>query len=153
MQLKNSKTGKIVKLVDIITKDNRVFFRFEDEFGVFKKEYNSLEDFNEEWEDYEKPKEAWFIYGINPWKVTEDCWNDNFIDEIKTIDNYFESQKEAEKAVEKLKAWKRLKDKGFRFTGYYIPRSTQDIEISASWSNDFCNIMDDLDLLFGGDNI
>lgn len=35
----------------------------------------------------------------------------------KEIGNYFETKEEAEKAVEKLKAWKRLKDKGFKFCG------------------------------------
>lgn len=34
---------------------------------------------------------------------------------MKEIGNYFETKEEAEKAVEKLKAWKRLKDAGFYF--------------------------------------
>jgi leucyl-tRNA synthetase len=41
-------------------------------------------------------------------------------DWIKTDEEYgikFATEGQAEKAVEKLKAWKRLKDNGFKFTG------------------------------------
>lgn len=37
------------------------------------------------------------------------------VEQNKAIGNYFETREEAEKAVEKLKAWKRLKDSGLKF--------------------------------------
>lgn len=57
----------------------------------------------------------------------------------------------AEKAVKKLKAWKRLKDEGFRFTGYKDNTNPKDnsyrINIEAIFDG---ATLDDLDLLFGG---
>ena len=62
----------------------------------------------------------------------------------KEIGNCFDTIEEAEKAVEKLKAWKRLKDKGFRFTG--LSNESIGYEIKEL-SGDFAL---DLDLLFNG---
>lgn len=61
--------------------------------------YNSLAELNAEWEDVpEEPK------GIK------------------------EIQEEAEQAIEKIKAWKRLEEKGFRFTGYNACSVDYDID-------------------------
>ena len=68
----------------------------------------------------------------------------------KAIGNYFETKEEAEKAVEKLKAWKRLKDKGFRFDGWDENHHNLGI-IEFSFSNVADSVYDfeqDLDLLF-----
>ena len=67
---------------------------------------------------------------------------------LKSIGNYFETKEEAEKAVEKLKAWKRLKDKGFRFVEY----DTEHCGLSTIYFV-YDNEIDkkDLDLLFGGE--
>ena len=62
--------------------------------------------------------------------------------------NYFETQEEAEKAVEKLKAWKRLKDKGFRFNGWNGTRIGSNISYISEFYYEGCT--DDMDLLFGG---
>ena len=64
----------------------------------------------------------------------------------------FGSKEEAELAVRKLKAWKRLKDKGFRFYSYYD--SAVDVgQIYANFPEEKPNgeIHKDLDLLFGGE--
>lgn len=43
-------------------------------------------------------------------------WADDSVDRIRfEIGNCFQTKEEAEKAVEKLKAWKRLKDSGLKF--------------------------------------
>lgn len=101
-------------------------------------------DFNpEEWEDYEEPKEYWYIdcYG----EVLRVLYNGNEWDERrKLIGNYFKIKEEAEQAVEKLKTWKRLKDKGFRFAG--LSNESIGYEIKEL-SGDFAL---DLDLLFNG---
>lgn len=121
--------------------------------------YNSLAELNEEWCDYEEQKGNWTI----------DPMNENYIDDGRytapdELERYeelglkFNTEEEAEKAVEKLKAFKRLKDKGFSFdpvdryealcgNGFNIPitatmppEAYTDTEVSK-----------DLDICFGGE--
>lgn len=68
---------------------------------------------------------------------------------FEELGNHFETKKEAELAVEKLKALKRLKDKGFRFMKY----DTEHCGISTIYFI-YDNEIDkkDLDLLFGDEN-
>lgn len=48
--------------------------------------------------------------------VYESVWSNDYIDRSRLeIGNCFQTKEEAEKAVEKLKAWKRLKDSGLKF--------------------------------------
>ena len=68
----------------------------------------------------------------------------------KEIGNCFESLEEAEKALEKLKAWKRLRDKGFRFDGVngcWIEFTLK----SANSDKEYEQGQKDLLLLFGGE--
>lgn len=100
-------------------------------------------------EDYEEPKEYWYIYADKPQRA--DC-GDILEEDFKAIGNYFETKEEAEKAVEKLKAWKRLKDKGFRFEGWdNTDRSTIHHFSLFVAIEDLESINKDLDLLFGGE--
>jgi hypothetical protein len=75
---------------------------------------------------------------------------------MQSLGNYFETKEEAEKAVEKLKAWKRLKDKGFRFTFWDMRSgSGKDGHCEGEFVM-FSECPDDietadLDLLFGGE--
>lgn len=138
MKLRNKKTGEI-NLGDLHLDD-----------------FNSLAELNEEWEDYDENK---YYYAITSIKADagitkmKNIHNDMTAFD-KSIGNYFENREEAERAVEKLKAWKRLKDKGFKFDGY-----TPDFEgFWAIYPNDtegtWCLAEDkaDLDLLFGGED-
>lgn len=109
---------------------------------------NSLKDL-EEWEDYEEPKEHWYINFIGGIEKTDRDENDEPGRAMTEIGNYFETKEEAEKAVEKLKAWKRLKDKGFRFIDH-IDRDTGQGMTRYEWDG-YIN-GEDLDLLFGGDD-
>lgn len=147
MLLKNKKTGEIIE-VESLDVDSPT----EGIVGIpsfdRKGSYNSLAELNAEWEDYEEPKEYWYIdpmvCGVYCTKIKKD---EDLYDFNKQIGNYFLSREEAEKAVEKLKAWKRLKDKGFRFTG--LNNESIGYEIKEL-SGDFAL---DLDLLFnGGEN-
>lgn len=117
----------------------------------------TLESLTKEWEDApEEPKKYWFIdaYGNIVQNEITKHYGDEYTDMTdayenqKQIGNYFDTPEEAEKAVEKLRAYKRLKDKGFRFNGWV--RVSKDLkatlEITAK-VNDF-EIYDDLDLLF-----
>ena len=116
--------------------------------------YRSLAELNAEWEDYEEPKEWWYIDIHGPHEVTN---NDEYYQQVKAASkefgNYFETRTEAEQAVEKLKAWKRLKDKGFRFDGKTLDTAKRFGSIfywldENAYSEDYIH---DLDLLFGGE--
>ena len=118
--------------------------------------YISLAELNAEWEDApEEPKEYWAIDCFSP-----DCelvsqfgkCSKRIIENRKQIGNYFETEEEAKKAVESLCAWKRLKDKGFKFTEFNFPKLDHDqatLNIYAEVKNE-C-IYEDLVTLFGGE--
>ena len=138
MKLKNKKTGEIEEFEDI----TRVF-----KFIGNQNTYSSLAEFIEEWEDYKEPKQHWHIYGAEPLEIDEHNWDEDFIMELRSIGNYFNTKEEAEKAVEKLKAWKRLKDKGFRIALHGCKGNAW---LEANWGNlqgDFSDVL----LLFGGE--
>lgn len=143
MKLKNRKTGVIGDLV-----------AYDAEKGIFAVKaqggdrcyYYSLAALHEVWEDYEEPKEYWAIDIYS--KGAEDFKNSNDdVDKFnKEIGNYFSSREEAEKALEKLKAWKRLKDKGFRVVDY----GDENIRYEIKDRYDGC--LSDLEtVLFGGE--
>lgn len=131
MRLRNKKTGVIVFIED-----------------TSSLEYHSIAELNEEWEDYEEPKKYWMIDGYG--EVHEIFVDSSYISDEKEIGNYFETKEEAERAVEKLKAWKRLKDKGFRFGGYELIEGNIHfiIDLRKLTPDD---LYPDLDLLFGGE--
>lgn len=145
MKLRNKKTGKIKECVVIPVDSNG----YPNEYQVFEKG-ESLAELNEEWEDYEEPKEYWCITGRGNLHYLQDMTDENDKDH-REIGNYFKTKEEAEKAVEKLKAWKRLKDKGFRFNGlcesvHELPAIEYDIEVDVSRDSQEDK---DLALLFG----
>ena len=109
--------------------------------------YTSLTELNEEWEDVsDEPKEYYYIYANQVLKGECDGIIDN---RFKEIGNYFETKEEAEKAVEKLKAWKRLKDKGFRLDAVVDKFFCLDIFIK---DKQYEEIKDDLKIVFGGND-
>ena len=136
MKLKNKRSGEIKEFVLFDGKN-------ELQGGA------TLKDLVKEWEDYEELKEHWYI----DWdgEVRHDEYAS--ADQIE-IGNYFETKEEAEKAVEKLKAWKRLKDKGFSFIGktYETDKRFGSIFYKVDEDTYSEDIIDDLDLLFGGED-
>ena len=69
-----------------------------------------------------------------------------------SIGNSFPTSEEAEKVVEKLRAWKRLRDKGFKFVGWEDTNNyLNDILFELPYMEWDKNVCDDLDLLFGGE--
>lgn len=116
MLLKNKKTGEIGNLVLNINPNRESYSVLSTENGdtvcgnLVLADYDSLSDLNEEWTDYEEQKGNWTI----------DHMNENYIDDGRytapdELERYeelglkFNTEEEAEKAVEKLKAWKRVK--------------------------------------------
>lgn len=80
--------------------------------GVHTFFYDDLKTFTNDWEDApEEPKEYWYISDFG-YVFNHEINNKSVkstIEEMKSIGNYFLSKEEAEKAVEKLRAWKRVK--------------------------------------------
>ena len=111
-----------------------------------------ISDMNYRPEQEEEPKEYWYINRCYEAHATSPTQRNMTADQ--EIGNYFETKEEAEKAVEKLKAWKRLKDKGFQF--YSV--DYEDQTIVFEWANDWLSLTcgeqaeakKDLKLLFGG---
>ena len=145
MKLKNKKTGEIVEVAY-----GRLLMNFEN--GEVEK-VKSLAELNEEYEDYEEPKEHWIINSMSGIEKTDRDEEDEPGRAMIEIGNYFETREEAEKAVEKLKAWKRLKDKGVRFGkrshGHYGGEMFWECPNGSGVRDK--QIWLDLDLLFGGE--
>lgn len=140
MKLKNKKTGEIIDVYK-----GQILLHYNQ--GKKTIQFKSIEEL-EDWEDYEEPKEYWYMSNdgaIIRQQIDEDTpWDVN----RREIGNYFETKEEAEKAVEKLKAVKRLKDKGFRFLDH-IDRDCGQGLTRYEWSGYIDG--EDLDLLFGDD--
>lgn len=145
---RDSKTG-VLKVA--VLKDGVPFSEFKPHEPIY--DYETLEGLSQDWEDApEEPKEYWFIdtysYEVS---YLEERRNEDLDNFNKEIGNYFETREEAEKAVERLRAWKRLKDKGFRFNKWYFHDILGgDVVIIANFKNNEEND-EDLDVLFGGE--
>lgn len=144
MKLQNKKTGQLGNF--IINKDH-----FECVDLDYVPEYRNLAELTEEWEDYEEPKEYWYI-DYDGGILCGESDNTSAEKMMISMGNHFESLEKAEKAVEKLKAWKRLRDKGFKFNGCNSPSDNgmcicyeTDIE---NWS---MQDLQDFKVLFGGE--
>lgn len=159
MKLRNNKTGEII---DIYKGEITLHYNQGRKTIHFKR----LEDL-EEWEDYEEPKEGWYINEFGTPTKADFVERETLYDKCrKNFGNYFETKEEADKAVEKLKAWKRLKDKGFRFTGVagisnniYVSFETDSkysgghvmYDKYSNTDNNLREYNEDLMLLFGGE--
>jgi len=172
MKLRNKKTGEIV--VDGYVRETHDF-QFDGQkhiLAVFKSNghrppervsgaYRSLAELNEEWEDApEEPKEYYFIRDDGSGVGYSPIGNSTVAKRREAIGNYFETYAEAEKAVEKLKAWKRLKDKGFKIDLWEYDGAKAKYQERISTGRILFRVKDyghieendkDLDLLFGGE--
>ena len=153
MKLKTKFQDEDFDLGEVI--DASIMYGYEDKIEVYctekmkHRKYNSIKDFTDHWEDAtEEPKEYWHIFGTNITK-TQEGFDEIFDKRNKEIGNYFETKEEAEKAVEKLKSFKRLKDKGFRFIDH-IDRDSGQGMTRYEWDG-YVN-GEDLDLLFSGED-
>lgn len=150
MKVRSKDTGQILELK--FSAEGEYFSK--QDIETFKGKPLTLARLNDAFEDYEEPKRYWIINGdglVCPSNYGE-CPHSDLLKE--KIGNHFETEEEAEKASEKLKAWKRLKDKGFRFTKYKskIGWEKDWFEIEANCECDVIEeIEEDLDLLFGGE--
>lgn len=144
MKLVNKKTGEIGYLYANKNENYNVL----DENDKVLAVYGTLEAVVGEWQDYEEPKVFWYIEGEGDiHHIRAELCDELEIHTMKQIGNYFETREEAELAVRKLKAWKRLKDKGFRIT---LRGCKGNAWLQANWGNlqgDYSDVL----LLFGGE--
>ena len=146
MKLRNKKNGKIVDFGYLQTDHIASLVLTTYENGCPEMScYNSLAEVNAEWEDYVETKDHWHI----------GCEGDVFIDNTESclksyssIGNDFDTKEEAEKEVEKLKAWKRLKDKGFSLDAVVDTFFCLDIFMEGE---SYEAIKNDLEIVFGGE--
>lgn len=141
MKLRNKKTGEIIDVYK-----GQVLLHYDN--GRKTIHFKSLEEL-EEWEDYEE-SETFYIVEHRGNVGSRFRVGGEYEKKFKEIGNYFGTKEEAEKAVEKLKAWKRLKDKGFKFTDWY--RDVCEVSIQAEIHDEgTMGMINELNLLFGGE--
>lgn len=148
MELRNKKTGEIRKAE---MREDGIYLWNETLQEWFKHPFRNLADY---WEEYEEPepKDYWYIAdnGVivySYYDIIRTLSKDR-----ETIGNWFDTREEAEKVVEQLKAWKRLRDKGFRFNGWKFGENKEKfIVIRATKTEGDSILWRDLDLLFGGE--
>lgn len=141
MKLQNKSTGEIGCLVCSFGKTPEkitVVEYIDGKRGSKVWYYNSLAELNEEWEDYEEP-ESKIIH----------LRHNEFVQGRHIVEIDYTDYREAERAVKKLEAWKRLKDKGFRFIDH-IDRDSGQGMTRYEWDG-YVN-GEDLDLLFSGED-
>ena len=147
MKLKNKEENRLEELEGIYVADGKIFMTTIDEDGKRNlQSFDSLAELQETFEDSEEPKSVWYI--DDEGNVSEGCADADWTPE-KEIGNYFETEEEAEKAVEKLKAWKRLRDKGIKAIGWHwVQFGKGDIEIALDNVKPNGEQFKDIDLLF-----
>lgn len=171
MKLKNKKTGEIGNLVLNINPNRESYSVLSTENGdtvcgnLVLADYDSLAELNSEWEDYEKPKVGYIIDPMEEDYVSVDDsgYEESDVERAKELGIWLETKEEAEKAVEKLRAWKRLKELGFRFIDWELDMKTIadgkiwfDIGVNTEWDAERLlelkpEAKKSLDLLFGGE--
>lgn len=126
--------------------------------GIITFYFETLKGMNEMFEGYEEPKAlGWRIDEYNDPEEIGFGFSLEELEYLKEIGLLFKTKEETEKAVEKLKAWKRLKDKGFRFEDFEetdrgkLGDFTIYAHIEPDYLQKYDEFDDDLYLLFGGE--
>ena len=162
MKLRNKKTDEIGYFC-FANWDSPVLIIM-DKNGVQLAKYNSPAELNSEWEDApEEPKEYWFINSCGVVEVRTEEEQLAIADMHKQFGNYFETEEDAEEAVEKLKAMAKLKEFGFRFIDWELDMKTIadgkiwfDVGVNTEWDAEQLlelkpEAKELLDMLFGGE--
>lgn len=130
MKLRNKKTGGLANIDELCVHTDAGFH-----------DYYSLAELNEEWEDVpEEPKGS----ALHLMILTLINFIENEPDEDKV------DLEDCKQMLEKLKAFKRLKDKGFRFDDYHIPAG--EIHFNMEIRKDSLDeVAKDMAICFGGE--
>lgn len=146
MKLRNKKTGEICSLINRNEGTSAVIWVSN---GCQTYRIETIKELAEEWEDYGEPK-AYYIGRCGTIEEFDPTKDVALTEMLKKIGNYFETEEEIEKAVEKLKAWQRLEDKGLHVTTFYVEDGSLVIRARTHNSSGAEN-WEDLQLLFGGE--
>lgn len=145
MKVINKETGEIGYLYANKNENYNVL----DENDKVLAVYETLEAVVEKWQDYEEPKS-----GI------KDVWFPDVIEGRNNVVISFETREEAKNAVRKLKAFKRLKELGFRFIDWELDMKTIadgkiwfDVGVNTEWDAERLlelkpEVKESLDILF-----
>lgn len=143
MKLRNRKTGKIIPI---------------EIHHIGGKNYETLAEINEDWEDYEDERQYTISDDGEVVPYAVDYIEEGTDKGRKSIGNYFKTKEEAEKAVEKLKAWKRLRDRyGFAFNGKLTDSKGKFYGVRVKYDNEAVTMKEarqaehDVAILFGGE--
>jgi hypothetical protein len=150
MKLKNKKTGEIGYFC--FANWNEPTLIIMDKNGVQLAKHSSLAELNKEWEDYEEEKDYWYINALGD-VIRAVHKTEDFTHSLVAIGNHFETPEEAEKAVRKLEAWKRLNNCGLKFIDWWLSKDNH-IIIGTNrqiFDIDEQGLRKDIDLLFGGE--
>ena len=93
--------------------------------------YNNLAELCEKWEDYEQPKEHWAIDQFGE-PINVSGLSRLQLEKLHRLGNDFPSENVTMKAIEKLRAFNRLKEKGFRIT---MRGCKGNAWLEANWGN------------------
>lgn len=108
------------------------------------------------WEDYKEPKVGYLIDPMEEDCVSadDDCYEEADIERAKELGIWFETREEAEKAVKKLKAWKRLKDAGcgLKLDDHFAVRFVGPDARKITTAEEQKSLSDAYKLLFGGED-
>lgn len=149
MKLRNKKTREICDFKIIADYDDCTSgWRLEKHDGTVLF-YDHIDEIHDEWEDVlGEPEEYWCIDWTES-GVFKTTFR-NKLDEFNAaIGNMFKSEKEAEEAIEKLKAWKRLKDKGLKANRTEISGDSFICEFILPDHSDYSRSIDDFELALG----
>lgn len=156
MKLRNKETGEIVEFRYLQTDhDAPLVLTIKSKDELKMEEFASLHELYSEWEDVsEEPKEYWYLDVDG--EISSGNIEDGTVKAMREIGNYFETKEEAEQVVEKLKAWKKLKDKGAKIIGYACYGGTNtkgefsgEIKVTIDAPHEIDKYL--FDLLFGGE--
>ena len=89
MKLRNKKTGEIGELQ--ITEKHCAVAVGNGTASCGMEIYSSLAKLNQEWEDYEEPKEGWYLDSLGG-PIKKVYGGDDFIQALEAIGNYFETE-------------------------------------------------------------
>ena len=155
MKLKTKFQDEDFELGEVV--DASIMYGCSDKIEVYctekmkHRKYNSIKDLTDHWEDtLEEPKEHWAIDQFGE-PINVSGLSRLQLEKLHRLGNDFPSENATMKAVERLRAWKRLKDKGFRFKRWVIPKEpkTPHIKLVIEAEMDAPDSPYDLDLLSG----
>ena len=145
LKLRKKETGQTGYLFTDKNKDYKIFDENDNIIAV----YPMLAELMQEWEDYQDGDRVYYItYTGEVDEILAELIHPEISLKMKKIGNWFETKEEAEEAVKKLNAWKRLKDNSWRPAYHRVLTSEADVLFNTVYTITQQD-RTDLGLLFG----